>query len=193
MNSRSQPSPWLAVPLGLLFIGVGVLLGIASSGRLGSPPAAAAGQMPGWVAICIPLLFGLSGVAIIVGATVAGGSGPDGNLPADAPLWARLTQYLLALAIVGSLGSVFSWVAFGSGPRAFTMSSSISAARPANPTTGRIAFGFGAGLIWIIFAAIAITGMRGLFNAGKGGKVSSRLATIPGDGGRRDGENAPGA
>jgi hypothetical protein len=149
--------------------------------------------MPGWVAICIPLLFGLSGAAIIVGSTVAGGSGPDGNLPASAPLWARLTQYLLGLAIVGSLGSVFSWIAFGSGPRAFTTSSSISAAHPANPTTGRIAFGFGAGLIWIIFAAIAITGMRQLFNAGKGGKVSSRLATIPGDGGRRDGENAPGA
>ncbi len=193
MNSRSQLSPRLAVALGLLFIGVGVLGGIAASGRFGSRPAAAAGQTPGWVGICCALLFGLSGAAIIVSSTVAGGSGPDGNLPAGAPLWARLTQYLLGLAIVGLLGSVFSWVAFGSGPRAFTMSSSISAAHPANPTAGRIAFGLGAGMIWIIFAAIAITGMRRLFNAGRGGKVSSRLATIPGEGGRRDGENAPGA
>jgi hypothetical protein len=53
---------------------------------------------------------------MIVGYAVAGGVGPDGDLPAGTPRRVRVTQYLLGLGIVSALGAVATWVAFGPGP-----------------------------------------------------------------------------
>jgi len=89
-------------------------------------------------------VFILAGFAIINGYAVAGGSQADGNLSADAPFIARVTQYLLGLAIVGLLFAVFAWISFGSGERHFSSSISIpglSTSGQSSERSGRIAFG----------------------------------------------------
>jgi hypothetical protein len=63
----------------------------------------------------------------------------------------------MAFAIVGLLGILSSWVAFGPGPRHFTGSGSIF-----GETSGRIMFGAGAVLLWLILIAIVISGVRRL-------------------------------
>jgi len=161
MDSKSQLSPRMAILVALLFI----VLGLAAT------PLTAKLLVPGWhpttdappllVQYSFGLIFVLAGFAIIIGYGV-GRVDANGNLPADAPLWLYVTQQLLVLGIVGTMGALFSWVSIGSGPRAFTMSTPIGTSPVANTLIGRIAFGIGAILFWIFFVAVAVIAARRL-------------------------------
>ena len=161
MDSKSQLSPRMAILLALLFI----VLGLAAT------PLAAKLVAPGWhptadappllVQYSFGIIFVLAGFAIIIGYGV-GRVDANGNLPANAPLWLYVTQQLLVLGIVGTMGALFSWVSIGSGPRAFTMSTPIGTSPVANTLIGRIAFGIGAILFWIFFVAVAVIAARRL-------------------------------
>src|SRR5580704_2681257 len=161
MDSKSQLSPRMAILVGLLFIA----MGLAVTPLVGELVA------PGWhpttdgapllVQYSIGLIFVLAGFAIIVDYGV-GHADANGNLPADAPLWLYVTQQLLVLGIVGSMGALFSWISIGSGPREFTMSTPVGTSPLGNSVIGRIAFGIGAVLFWIIFVAIAVIAARRL-------------------------------
>src|SRR5277367_588057 len=161
MDSKSQLSPRVAILCGLLFIVVG----------LAATPLAAKLVAPGWhpttdapplaVQYSIGLIFVLAGFAIILGYAV-GRADASGSLPADAPLWLYVTQQLLVLGIVGTLGALFSWISIGSGPRAFTMSTPLGTSALGNSVIGRIAFGIGAILFWIFFVAVAVIAARRL-------------------------------
>jgi DNA-binding transcriptional ArsR family regulator len=89
------------VALGLAFIAMGVLLVLISVGVV--PGAEKSLEAPRWVGACAGLMFAFCGGAIIVGYAVAGGAGPDGDLPAGTPRWVRLTQFLLGLGIISAL------------------------------------------------------------------------------------------
>lgn len=161
MDSKSQLSPRMAIFVGLLFI----LVGLAAS------PLAAKLVAPGWhptpdapplaVQYSIGLIFVLAGFAIILGHGV-GRADANGNLPADPPLWLYVTQQLLVLGIVGTMGALFSWISIGSGPREFTMSTPVGTSPVGNSVIGRIAFGIGAVLFWIFFVAVAVMAARRL-------------------------------
>jgi hypothetical protein len=81
-----------------------------------------------------------------------------------------VTQQLLGLGIVGCLGAVLSWISFGSGPRAFTMSGPFLIAEKSGAIVGRIAFGFGAMMIWLFFAALAVRAFRRIFRSVRRGE-----------------------
>jgi hypothetical protein len=161
MDSKSQLSPRMAILVALLFIVIG----------LAATPLTAELFAPGWhpaadappllVQYSFGLIFVLAGFAIIIGYGV-GRVDANGNLPADAPLWLYVTQQLLVLGIVGTMGALFSWISIGSGPRAFTMSTPIGTSPVGNSVIGRIAFGFGAVLFWIFFVAVAVIAARRL-------------------------------
>ena len=161
MDSKSQLSPRVAFLVALLFI----VLGLAAT------PLSAKLLAPGWhptadappllVQYSFGLIFVLAGFAIIIGYAV-GRADANGSLPADAPLWLYVTQQLLVLGIVGSMGALFSWISIGSGPREFTMSTPLGTSPVGNSVIGRIAFGIGAVLFWIIFVAIAVIAVRRL-------------------------------
>ena len=106
---------------------------------------------PGWLAIVIGLIFMSGGGAVIIQTVFKGGNPSDAGLPATAPLGFRLIQNTLVFMIVAGLGIVSSWVAFGPGPRQFTGSGAVF-----GETGGRIAFGIGASIIWIVLLAIGI-------------------------------------
>ena len=161
MDTKSQLSPRMAILVALLFIVVG-LVATPLTAKLVAPgwhPAADA--PPLLVQYSFGLIFVLAGFAIIIGYGV-GRSDANGTLPADAPLWLYVTQQLLVLGIVGTMGALFSWVSIGSGPREFTMSTPLGTSPVGNSVIGRIAFGIGAILFWIFFVAVAVIAARRL-------------------------------
>src|SRR5260221_10350655 len=60
---------------------------------LGMLPVPLTRGTPAWVGVCAGLLFILGGAAIINGYAIAGGAGPDGDLPPGTSLGVRLAQY----------------------------------------------------------------------------------------------------
>ena len=124
------------------------------------PGADASLEAPRWVVAAAGLSFVLAGAAMIVGYAVAGGAGPDGDLPAGTPRWVRITQTLLGVGIIGALGAVGSWIAFGPGPRAFTVTLPGVGRGPGDETVGRTVFGIGAVLVWIFLAAFVVVSVR---------------------------------
>ena len=136
--------------MGLVALGVGMLPFLALMGVLPTaprPPDAA----PDWIGILIGLAFLFAGIIAIMRSFT--GMDADGNLAATAPGTVRVLNDGLGIVIVASLAMIFTWVAFGPGERHFTMSggfAGVGGAMASGDTPGRIAFGFGAVLGWIM-------------------------------------------
>jgi hypothetical protein len=157
----STPSPRAAVVYGLVCAGFGVAIVLAGLGVLPSKGAHA----PPWVIVCAGLAFVLMGAALIVGFAVAPGRGPDGDMLPDTPFAVRVIQYLLGLSLVGLMTAICTWIAFGPGERHFSSSVSLPfiARRSASgETSGRVAFGIGAVLLWIFLVTAGVSGARSL-------------------------------
>lgn len=120
---------------------------------------------PLWVVLCAGLAFVLAGVAIMLQAF--GRANPEGELPAQAPRWMRIGQYLIVFGILVCFGTIGSWIAFVPGQREFSGSFAL-AGMQVNASVGRVAFGMGAILVWVCAIAIAISGARKLCSRGKG-------------------------
>jgi hypothetical protein len=85
---------------------------------------------------------------------------------AGTPFAIRVASLVLGLAIVGLMGALFGWVAFGPGPREFSTTVSIPflAGRwGSSALSGRIAFGIGAVLLALMFVACGVSGVTRLF------------------------------
>jgi len=115
---------------------------------------------PPWLVLCAGLTFFLAGVSIFM--QVLGHAAADGKLPVDAPRWLRTVQYLVGLTIFCCFGAIAGWVAFGPGTRHFSGTLMFGSAAT-NDMIGRIAFGFGAVLIWLATIAVAVIGLRKIF------------------------------
>lgn len=107
--------------------------------------------------------FFLAGVAIAIQTLCPNAIG---ELPADAPRWLRLVQYLIAVAIFCCFGAIASWIAFGPGERQFsgtimTGNATIDAA------IGRTAFGVAAVIIWLCTAESSIRAQRAPASSGR--------------------------
>jgi hypothetical protein len=86
---------------------------------------------------------------------LAGGETHDGEMPHGTSFWLRAVCYLIGLICIGSLAAIGTWVAFGPGPRAFSMSIPFLGKGPANEWLGRAVFGVGAVLVWLFFIVAA--------------------------------------
>jgi hypothetical protein len=158
MDRRNQLSPKEAIAWGLLMVAIGVFAALSTAGLV-LPSAKQAADAPPWIGFCVGAVFAFGGLALIVGYAVAGGATPDGDLPSGTPQWIRLTQMMLGLGIVGSMGAIASWIAFGPGPRQFSSNIPLLAGEK----FGRTAFGVGAVLIWVFFVVLAGSSLRRLF------------------------------
>jgi len=118
VGDRNQLSPGAAIVIGVFFGAMGTFVLLQALGTFG--PARLSDGTPPWVGVVAGLLFLLGGLAVIVGHGIAGGVGPDGDLPAGTPFGGRVVQYVLGVAIIAMLASIASWVAFGSGSRHFS-------------------------------------------------------------------------
>ena len=92
--------------------------------------------------------------AIVTGSIQGiGRANAKGGLPADAPAWMGFLQYSSMPAIWACFAIIGTWIAIGPGERGFTGTGS-------NETTGRIAFGIGAVIVWLVTLAFAVGALR---------------------------------
>jgi hypothetical protein len=139
----------VAAAIGLFYI-------LYSTGIVG-PAARPRGEEPGWLGLVIGLIFLLGGGAVVIRTAANRGGASERDLPATTPPWLRFIQHAMAWTIVGLLGIVASWAAFEPGRRDFAGSGSL-----VGEAGGRIAFGIGAVLIWVVLLAMVIAGVRRL-------------------------------
>jgi hypothetical protein len=107
VGDRNQLSPGAAIVIGVFFGAMGTFVVLLALGTFG--PARLSDGTPPWVGVVGGLLFLLGGLAVIVGHGIAGGVGPDGDLPVGTPFVVRLVQYALGRTLFG-IGAVLTWV-----------------------------------------------------------------------------------
>jgi hypothetical protein len=113
---------------------------------------------PLWLVLLIGLAVFLAGVCAFV--QVVGRANASGDLPADAPQWTRVVQYLIGVTLFASFAMIGSWVAFAGDARYF--SGGIPFLGAANVSIARIMFGIGAVICWLATVAFAVAGARKL-------------------------------
>jgi hypothetical protein len=160
-----QLTPRSAVLFGLMFMAAGVLPILAALGMLATPLTRGT---PAWVGVCAGLLFILGGAAIINGYAIAGGAGPDGDLPPGTTFGVRLVQYVLGLGICGLFTAIAGWIAFGKGERHFSTTLNLPFLTQhgiGNEWMGRVVFGLGAILVAAFTVVLSVVSVRRLRNA----------------------------
>ena len=158
MNSNPAPSrDWTLAALGVLTTAIGVyfaLVGIDAA----PPPGRVNG--PVWLTFLVALVFFAGGVAVIVRG-MTGGDNRSSELPFDTPRWVGVIYWLTTVMVATGLAGIGTWVAFGPGERQFSMSGPV--AGPVGDTVGRIAFGIGAVITWLIVLVLVCQGARKFF------------------------------
>ena len=137
-----------AIGFYIVLVGLGVL----------PPPGRA--NAPMWVVLLAGLCFLLGGLGVLIPAAVTGEVTSDGELPAGAPYWLRVFQYLLVLTIFAAFAMIGSFVAFGPGTRSFSVSVPFVSTSGGSEIFGRIAFGVGAIITWLCLILVAVGGWR---------------------------------
>ena len=158
-QTREPPTRRQTIVMGTIGAAVGLYFVLVSVGVAPSPGRANA---PMGVVLLAGLCFLLGGLAVVIPAAVTGQVRADGELPADAPHWLRLLQYLLGMIILASLAMVGTWVAFGAGERSFSISAPFVTSSGGSEMLGRTAFGIGAAVSWLCLIAVGISGWRKL-------------------------------
>jgi hypothetical protein len=146
----------------LLAIAAAVMAGGAYFVLVGFELAPAPGVVNGpiWLGALCGLLFLLAGIALALRAYLRMDD-REIDVPVDAPLWAKMIFWLTGVGMAICLALIGSWLAFGSGERAFSMSGLVSG--PAGETLGRVVFGIGAVLTWLAVVAFVRVGYRRIF------------------------------
>jgi len=155
VEPRIQSSARSNIAYGLLAVGIGLFYVLYGLGIFG-PVAHRNGDEPAWLGLVAGLIFLVGGLAVAIQTLVKLSLSGDGTMVA-APPWLKLINHVMAFVIVGLLALVATWVAFGPGQRHFTGSGSIF-----GETGGRIMFGAGAVIVWIVLLAIVISAVRRL-------------------------------
>ena len=66
--------------------------------------------------------------------------------------------------MAGALATIGTWVAIGSGPRAFSLSAPLVEMQTTGEMIGRTVFGLGAVIVWIYVIALTVGTVRKLFD-----------------------------
>jgi hypothetical protein len=143
--------------IGALFAASGLYFILVGLGIL-PPPGRIYG--PHWLVFAAGLVFIAGGISVLVRGWLAV---PDheSQLPADAPGAAATIQWIAALVIIVSLASIGSWIAFAGGDREFATNVPVQGSL--RETVGRVAFGIGAVITWLLAAAVAYSGAKKVF------------------------------
>lgn len=161
MRTRTHFSGRQNIAIALCTIAIGLYVMLAVAGYVPLPQDGRGINGPAWIGLLCGGAFVLAGL-LVLSRGLAGDSSFEGPMPAEAPFWLRLTQYLCALALFAVFAAVGTWVAFGPGTRTFNMSVPWFFAGDFSERFGRFAFAVGALITWACTIAIAVTGARKL-------------------------------
>jgi hypothetical protein len=159
MPAETQLTRGRALGLGLVCVVCGAPPVV---GAFGVGPFHRSPGVPVWMGVAAGSTFLLAAVLLFADAA-AGGTNPDGSLPAKTPPILRAVQSAAGLGIVVVMGAMATWIAFGRGERHFseTIVLPFAAYHAANAELpGRIAFGFAALLIWAIVVAGTVAALK---------------------------------
>src|SRR5258707_7162778 len=148
--SARQASPHEVAGFGVAMSLAGVYFMLGSGDLLPMPET----NGPAFIVFAAGAAFLFAGLVCFVRART-GMTNAQTDVPDSAPTWIKLSYRMLAIGICGALATVGTWVAIGSGPRAFTVSSSFGEMQTGGDTLGRTVFGLGA--VIVLIALIALT------------------------------------
>ena len=157
--SPDRASPYEIVGLGCAFVAAGLYFMLGSGGLVPMPEA----NGPAFVVFCAGAAFLFAGLTCMVRAK-AGMQRPSDRRAGHAALWLKLAYRVLGIGVAGALATIGTWIAIGSGPRAFTMSGPFGEMQTSGQTLGRTVFGLGAVIVWIYVIALTVGTVRKLFN-----------------------------
>jgi hypothetical protein len=168
MSAPDKASPADLIGLGIACAAGGGYFVLVGFGALPAPGETSA---PAAIVVAAGLAFLFTGLTCVVRAR-AGMSDHDSDVPDSAPLWTKVSYRALGIGIAGALAIIGTWIAIGSGPRAFTISAPFGEIRTAGETIGRTMFGLGAVIVWIYVIALTIGTVRKIF--GRRAAVAAR-------------------
>lgn len=154
-EAATRKHDWWLLAIGAVFAAAGIYFVLAGIGVLPQPPGRL--DPPDWIALAVGVVFFAAGASTMLRGWL-GLPDTQAELPADAPAAANALQWLASLAVIVGLAAVGTWIALGGGDRSFTMLAPVTA--PVGETAGRIAFGIGAAITWLLAAAVAARGVR---------------------------------
>src|ERR1041385_1148558 len=157
--NRSRLTPRTALFFGVVCLACGTP---PILGALRLIPFSPAPDVPIWIGVAAGMVFVLAGAMLMVDAA-AGGTGDDGSLPVTASPLLHHLQTAIVISIIVVMGTIATWISIGPGERHFstTISAPFMTYRPKNSALpGRIAFGIGAALIWIILILGVVSATR---------------------------------
>jgi hypothetical protein len=157
----AQASPHDVIGVGVAFSAAGLYVMLGAAGTLPMPET----HGPSAIVFCAGLAFLFAGGTCIVRAR-AGMTGAQSEVPDTAPRWTKLSYRVLAIGIAGALATIGSFIAIGSGPRAFTLSVPFVEMQTAGELIGRSVFGLAAVIVWIYAIALTVGTVRKLFDRG---------------------------
>jgi len=161
MSPEHQLSPAEGLGLALAFAITGLYFILVSLGVL-PPPDEAAARGPAVLVFCAGLAFMAAGWTIAV-RSKAGFRDHSNSLAADIPLWTHPAYRAAGVAAAGALAAIGTWIAIGSGPRAFTVAGPFLDMRTTGEAIGRTVFGLGAVIVWIYVIALTVGTVRKFF------------------------------
>ena len=165
IQAPRQASPHEVAGLGIAFSAAGFYFMLAAAGVLPLPEGCAHGPMA--IVFCAGLAFLFAGLICMVRAR-AGMTGSQSEVPEGAPRWTKMSYRVLAIGVAGALATIGTWIAIGSGPRAFSLSAPLVEMQTAGEAIGRTVFGLGAVIVWIYVIALTVGTVRKLFDRSSG-------------------------
>jgi hypothetical protein len=146
-----------AFATGLTACATGLYFGLVGFGLVPEPSHI---NGPLWLGSFAGLAIFSAGLAIIIRA-LAGLNDGSGEMPPGAPRWMKAAYWLCGVVAMASLAAIGTWVAFGSGDRAFSMSGLFGGSIGAS--IGRAIFGICTIMTWVAVIALTRTGARKIF------------------------------
>jgi hypothetical protein len=158
VEPASTPIDKTAIASGILAAVMGLFIVLSAIGII---PSRMAAGVERWIGVVAEMAFVCGGFAVVIQTCVRVTPERGSELTPGTPFWVRTTLHLLSLAIVVSLATIGTLVAFGTGERKF---SSTIPFLPVwlNEPLGRTVFGFGAMLTWFILIVMMVMGFRSL-------------------------------
>lgn len=150
--------------IGVLCAAAGVYFMAVGAGLLPVPGGRKNLHAPLWIALVCGLPFFLGGLVVFLQGV--GKANAHGELPAGAPHWMRVVQYVSGVAIFASFGVLGTWVALAGEAGQFS-GSAFGMSAAVGGGIGRTAFGIGAIVVWLCTIAYAVSGARKLRAAHK--------------------------
>jgi hypothetical protein len=154
-----QASPHDVIGVGVAFSAAGLYFLLGAAGYVPMPES----NSPAFIVFFAGMAFLFAGLTCMVRAR-AGMTDAQSEIPDGAPGWTKVSYRVLAIGTAGALATIGTWIAIGSGPRAFSLSAPLIEMQTTGEMIGRTVFGLGAVIVWIYVIALTVGTVRKLFD-----------------------------